>query len=329
MIKYSYSIILLLCVFSCGTKTQPSTSSDMGNEKSEMVGLRNEPAFSQDSAFSFLKKQCDFGPRVPNTMEHKACAAYLADEMKRFGAEVTVQEAKVRAYDGTMLDMKNIIGCFFPEKQNRIIFFSHWDSRPFSDNDKDEKNYHKPVMAANDGASGVAVLLELARLMQKEEPNVGVDIVFLDAEDYGAPSFEKGEYTDDWCLGTQYWGAHPHYKYKPAFGVLLDMVGGRNPLFAIDLVSQRYAGAVVNRVWGIAHSLGYGDRFVYREGGGIMDDHYYVNRLTQIPTIDIIDYKDGRGFPETWHTVNDVPANIDPATLKMVGDVVTATVYRQ
>ncbi|MCK9156982.1 MAG: M28 family peptidase [Paludibacteraceae bacterium] len=330
MVKYLF-VMLSFCGFvACGSGAQQSSATDVQqSEKESKKEVKIKSKFNKDTAFAFLKKQCDFGPRVPNSAAQKACASYLAAELKRFGAEVTVQEAKVKAYDGTMLDMKNVIGCFQPEKQDRIIFFTHWDSRPYCDNDDNKDNHNKPVMAANDGASGTAVLLELARLMQQEAPNVGVDIVFLDVEDYGAPSFAKGQYKDDWCLGTQYWGAHPHYTYKPKYGILLDMVGGRDPLFAIDIVSQQYAGFVVNKVWSIAGSLGYGNTFVYREGGNIMDDHYYINKLTQIPTMDIIDFKEGRGFPDTWHTANDTPENIDPNTLQMVGDVVVTTVYRE
>lgn len=284
-------------------------------------------AYNQDSAFAFVKKQCDFGPRVPNTKQHDACAAYLVSELQRLGAEVIEQKAVVTAFDGTKLNANNIIGTFFPEKENRVIFFSHWDSRPFCDHDPDKGNHKKSVMGANDGASGVGVLLELARLMQQKEPKMGVDIVFFDAEDYGAPYFFNGNADNDWCLGSQYWSKHVHYMIKPKFGVLLDMVGAENPTFCVDKVSAMYAQTAVSRIWGRAQEMGYEKFFIPQLEGSIMDDHYYVNVGTGIPTADIIDFNSERGFPTMWHTMNDTPENISPATLGMVGRLLTSLIY--
>lgn len=283
--------------------------------------------FNQDSAYSFVKKQCDFGARVPNSAPHEACASYLSSELKRLGAEVTEQKTTVTAYDGTRLNANNIIGTFFPEKENRVIFFSHWDSRPYCDHDPNEANHRKPVMGANDGASGVGVLLELARVMQQKEPKMGVDIVFLDAEDYGAPYFFKKEVENDWCLGSQFWSKHTHYKVKPKYGVLLDMVGGNDPTFFIDKVTARYAYSAASRVWSRAQEMGYGKYFIPREEGMIMDDHYYVNIWAGIPTADIIDFNADRGFPTTWHTMNDTPENINSSSLGMVGRILTSLIY--
>lgn len=283
--------------------------------------------FNQDSAYAFVKKQCDFGYRVPNTAPHEACAEYLASELKRFGAEVTEQKVTLKAYDGTPLKSNNIIGVLYPEKTDRVIFFSHWDSRPYCDHDADKSNHKKPVMGANDGASGVGVLLELARILQQKEPSWGVDIVFFDSEDYGAPYFYEKKVEDDWCLGSQYWSKHTHYKVQPKYGVLLDMVGGTDPSFFIDRVTARYAESSAYRVWNRALEMGYGSAFTPKVEGSIMDDHYYVNIWAGIPTCDIIDFNAHRGFPTTWHTVNDTPENINPATLKMVGRILTSLVY--
>jgi len=208
-----------------------------------------------------------------------------------------------------------------------VILFAHWDSRPFADHDPNPENHRKPVMGANDGASGVAVLLEIARQLQQHEPPVGIDIVFFDAEDYGEPAFEKSNKRDTWCLGAQYWGKKPHYKIKPKYGILLDMVGGRNPEFGMDRVSFQMAPDILTKVWNVARNLGYGSYFLNKQTGYIIDDHVYVNALTGIPTINIIDYNTERGFPETWHTVNDTPENIDIRTLEMVGRTVMYVVY--
>jgi Zn-dependent M28 family amino/carboxypeptidase len=287
------------------------------------------PLFNADSAYAYIKKQVDFGPRVPNTNAHKACAIYLAAELRRFGAEVTEQRMNLRAYDNTILESVNIIGSFNPEKSNRVALFAHWDSRPFADNDTNPGNHQKPVSGANDGASGVGVLLEIARLLQEKQPSIGVDIIFFDAEDYGQPYFHKGaEQPNTWCLGSQYWAAHPHKPdYRARFGILLDMVGASNAHFAKDVVSMNYASHIVNKVWEKAASLGYGHLFVNKNGGSIIDDHLYVNQILGIPTIDIIDFNNG--FPEQWHTIYDTMEHIDKATLKAVGQTLLEVLYNE
>ena len=330
MNKITLSSFVLICLFSCNFKG--NTQHDTGTATSPKTPATNLliAEFDKDSAFSFLQKQCQFGPRVPNTAPHKKCGEYLANELRRFGAEVIIQEADLKAYNGEILKAKNIIGVFYPEKEKRIALFAHWDSRPFCDNDPNPANLLTPVMGANDGASGVAVLLEVARQLQTKEPAVGVDIVFFDAEDYGEPSFAPpSNMRDTWCLGSQYWGKNPHYKIKPQYGILLDMVGGVNPTFRMDVVSLRMAPHVLEKVWSMARKLGYGEFFQEKQGGSIIDDHLYVNTLTGIPTIDIIDHDDRRGFPETWHTINDTPENINKQTLEMVGRTVVTVLYNE
>ena len=198
-------LILLLTVIqlSACNKTTRSTQKE--------VKTVNIPEFSSDSAYVYTQKQVDFGPRVPNTVAHDACATYLSAELKRLGAEVIEQKANLTAFDGTVLKSVNIIGSFNTKAETRILLFSHWDSRPWADHDPQPENRKKPVMAANDGASGVGVLLEMARSMGKDKPTVGVDIIFFDTEDYGAPESFKSQNTEDsWCLGTQYWVPRHH-----------------------------------------------------------------------------------------------------------------------
>jgi hypothetical protein len=290
------------------------------------------PGFSSDSAYKYIKKQVDFGARVPNTIAHDKCAQYLSTELKRFGAEVVEQNANLRAFDGTVLKSMNIIGSYNPKAEIRIALFSHWDSRPWADNDPDPKNRKKPVMAANDGASGVGVLLEMARLMHKNQPTVGVDIVFLDSEDYGQPESAGGQNSEDsWCLGTQYWAQNPHVQgYRARFGILLDMVGGTQATFYREQASDYYAGSVVGEVWSQAKSLGFGQYFVDEKGGAITDDHIYVNKLIGIPCIDIIQYDPNTGgFAKYWHTVNDTMENVDKSTLFAVGTTLMHVVYNE
>ena len=293
----------------------------------------NVPEFSSDSAYKYTQEQVDFGPRVPNTSAHEACAGYLSAELKKSGAEVIEQKADLTAFDGTILKSTNIIGSFNPKAENRILLFSHWDSRPWADHDPKPANRKKPVMAANDGASGVGVLLEMARLIGKQQPTMGVDIIFFDSEDYGAPESFKGENSEEsWCLGTQYWAKNPHVQgYTARFGILLDMVGGKNATFFREQSSDYYAGSVVSNVWSQAKSLGFSQYFVDQKGGAITDDHIYVNKIIGIPSIDIIQFdpnsKSGFGF--YWHTTQDTMENVDKNTLKAIGTTLMHVVYNE
>lgn len=336
MKKYFYYVAkmaLIPVIFMSSCQNQQSKAVAENPAKTETKAETAEVkkiSFDADSAFSYVAKQCDFGPRVPNSEAHRKCGDFLASELKRFGAEVIEQKADLKAYDGTVLKSKNIIGQFYPDKNRRVALFAHWDSRPFCDNDPNPANHRKPVMGANDGASGVGVLLEVARQIQANEPNIGIDIVFFDSEDYGTPQFYDGpEQEHTWCLGSQYWGRNPHYKTRPEFGILLDMVGGEMPEFKVDKVSYDFASAFVYKVWSKAAELKHDDVFKMEQGGFITDDHFYVNQLTMIPTVDIIDFNNERGFPETWHTVNDVLENIDKNTLRKVGEVVCGVIYSE
>ena len=292
----------------------------------------NVPEFNSDSAFQFIKNQVDFGARVPNTKAHNACATYLSTELKRLGAVVIEQNANLTAFDGTLLKSINIIGSINPKAENRILLLSHWDSRPWADHDPNPANRKKPVMAANDGASGVGVLLEMARLMQKNQPTIGVDIFFCDSEDYGKPENVGGDSSEDsWCLGTQYWTSSPHVpRYTARFGILLDMVGGKQATFMREQASEYYAGGVVDKVWSQAKNLGFGQYFVDQKGGAITDDHIYVNKMG-IPTIDIIQYdaNSHTGFATYWHTTHDTMDNVDKNTLNAVGTTLMHVVYNE
>src|ERR1035437_3489018 len=195
------------------------------------------------------------------------------------------------------------------------------------------QNRKMPVMAANDGASGVGVLLEMARLIGKNQPAVGIDIIFFDSEDYGAPESFKSENSEDsWCLGTQYWAKNPHVPgYTARFGILLDMVGGKGATFFKEQSSEYYAGSVVSNVWSQAKSLGFGQYFVDQKGGAITDDHIYVNQLIGIPSIDIIQYDPNSksGFGNYWHTTHDTMDNVDKNTLNAIGMTLMNVIYNE
>ncbi len=316
---------LLAC--SCGQKTVTNTPA--ATQSYQQVS----PDFNADSAYHFVDKQVAFGPRVPNSDAHKACGDYLMEELARFGARVTEQKADLKAYDGTILHSRNIIGAFNPEKAERILLFAHWDTRPFADKDPDAKNHHTPILGANDGASGVGALLEIARVLQTKAPNLGVDIIFFDAEDNGTPEFVTDAPSGDWwCLGSQYWSKNPHIPgYKARFGILFDMVGAPDATFLKEALSVQYAAGIVEKVWGTARNLGYGKYFIDKKGGGIIDDHAPINENLRIPSIDIIhtDSSTDSGFGWYHHTTKDDMNNISKETLKAVGQTVLEVVYKE
>lgn len=315
------------------TNSQEASTNEPYKETSTAKRL---PTFSADSALLYIRQQCDFGARVPNTEAHEKCADYLKSKLTQFGAEVQMQKFEATAFDGTKIKGTNIIGSIYPEKGTRIALFSHWDSRPFSDQD-DEKYFHTPVMGANDGASGVGVMMEIARIIQGASPDVGIDFVCFDAEDCGTPEWDDtGDIdADTWCIGSQYWAQHvtddyPGFISNCRYGILLDMVGGSNSVFYKESYSKFYAPNVVDKVWAAAQRLGYTDYFKNTEGGAVTDDHLQVNKAG-IRCIDIIgsDSQNDGHFPSTWHTMNDNIQNIDRQTLTAVGQTLLSIIYNE
>ncbi len=319
------SLILLSVLFwvACGSKQpKPSTQPQV----TIVV-----PTFNADSAYQYTAGQVAFGPRVPNSEAHVACGDWLEAELARFGAQVTAQRATLRAYDGTPLYARNIIGSYKPELKKRVLLCAHWDSRPWADADPNPTHHRTPILGANDGASGVGVLLEVARQLQAQPATIGVDIIFFDAEDYGTHA-EEEESTEGitWCLGSQYWARVPHTaNYNARFGILLDMVGGKEARFHREGYSDYFAKHVVDKVWAAAHGSGNGEWFPYADGGVITDDHLPINQLARIPCIDIIGHYPETGFAPTWHTMDDTMDNIDPAVLRAVGQTVLQVIYNE
>ncbi len=322
------AMALSFFALSCGNTTKKNNTE---NDKDTLTV--KVPDFNADSAYSYIKKQVDFGPRVPNTEAHRKCAEYLVSKLKSFTDTVIVQEAKLRAFNGTILNSKNIIASINPETNNRIFISSHWDSRPFADNDPDKANHSKPIPGANDGASGVGVIIELARMLSITKANIGVDFVLFDSEDYGQPIASAiAPVEDSWGLGAQYWSKNPHRKgYFAKYGILFDMVGAKDAVFTKEGTSMNYAPDVVKKVWDIAIRLGYSDYFSNTQTGALTDDHLYVNMYAKIPTIDIIqhDSKTQSGFYENWHTLKDDMNGIDKSTLKVVGQTVATVIYQE
>ena len=329
MKKYLKHICFLaiLMVALCGCSGTAKRASDLGTSDASI----SVPTFNADSAYNYVAQQVAMGYRVPGTDIHKRTAQWLADEMRRHGADVMVQEATAEAYDGKKLPMYNIIAQFAPENTNRILLAAHWDSRPYADHDPNPENHRRPIAGANDGASGVGVLLEMARHIGAVPPSVGVDIILFDVEDYGAPEWVDGDNSDTWALGSQYWATHMHKPgYKARYGILLDMVGAPGMCFYREYFSQHYASHVINKVWSCAERLGYSSVFVNTMGGAITDDHLYMNKAG-IPSIDIIQMHphSETGFFDQWHTIDDTMEHIDAYMLGAVGETVLTVVYEE
>ena len=319
--------LAMLFISSCSTDPQQKSKTTPKKTKEKI----DVPTFNSDSAYYFVEKQVSFGPRVISSKGWKNCAVWLEKKFKSYTPNVMVQEAPISTYDGKNHTLKNIIASFSPEKNNRVALFAHWDSRHIADHDT--KNQDSPILGANDGGSGVGVLIELARQFSKKNPKIGIDIVLFDAEDYGQP--ENSSYPpmqDSWCLGSQYWSKNPHKQnYFARYGILLDMVGAKDATFRHEQISFYYASSVLQKVWRKAHQLGFGKYFVFDNAQQIVDDHLYVNQIIGIPTIDIIEYDPATSsnFNKHWHTHKDDMDNIDKETLNAVGQTILDVIYHE
>lgn len=325
MKKFPLILPLIMLLASCNWfKGAGSDGSAAGQPQQE--SLAAIPAFSSDSAFNYVKTQLDFGPRTPNSAAHDQCAFWMEKELKQWADTVYVQSFTANAWDGLKIKSKNIVASFNPAAGKRVFISAHWDTRPIADEDDHDQN--KPIDGADDGASGVAVILELARAIHAQKPDLGVDLVLFDSEDYGQPGDKQPRVENSWCLGSQYWAKTPHLSgYKADFGINLDMVGTADAVFIREGESVQKADWVTQYVWGLAGRLGYSSLFQNRIYGAVTDDHYYVNEVAKIPTIDVIHY-DENGFGAYHHTHKDVIGIISPSTLGAVGRVMLQTIYQ-
>lgn len=296
--KYVFLSCLLAFVFSaCQDKSPP-------------------PVFDGDQAFSYLQKQCDFGPRVPDSAAHTACLQFLVDELQKFGARVAQQKMQ-RQLPGfeAPVTLTNILASFHPEKTRRVLLCAHWDSRPWADQDSLPENRDKPVPGANDGASGVAILLEIARHLQAQEPAYGIDIMLFDGEDAGL-----AEQKNSFALGSQFFAENKLEGYRPEFGILLDLVGDRDLQIYQERNSLRYAPQVVEKVWRRAEELNL-PAFHPEPRFAVEDDHMPLLRAG-IACIDLIDFE----YPY-WHTIEDTPDKCTPESLAQVGTLLLSLIY--
>ena len=326
-INHIVILTIILFLFSCKSEKSTGVVEKVKKQKVKVV----TPKFNSDSAYHYVKKQVDFGPRVISTRSWAKCALWLEKKLLNYTPNVIVQEANTTTYDKKSHVLKNIIASFNPEKKNRIALFAHWDSRHIADHDT--INQSDPILGANDGGSGVGVLIELARQFNIKDPKIGVDIILFDAEDYGQPENSGYPYMEDsWCLGSQHWSKNPHTPYYTArYGILLDMVAGKDATFYLEGYSTMFASSILQKVWKTGHNLGYGRHFIFEESPKITDDHFYVNTIAKIPTIDIIEYDPNtkNGFNKYWHTHGDDMNNIDKNTLNAVGQTLIDVIYKE
>jgi len=315
-------IAILGCFLSACQSDQPIINKEKEKPKVE------SPKFNADNAFKNIEMQLSFGPRVPGTKGHDSCASWLETQFRSFGAEVIIQKTELQGASKSY-KIKNIIAVYNPTATQRVLLCAHWDSREIADQDTERKN--EPIPGADDGGSGVGVLLEIARILNENKlKNLGVDIVLFDAEDQGV-SGGNGK-RDSWCLGAQHWSKNPHVpNYKANFGILLDMVGARNARFPREGLSIKHASFFVDRIWKTAWALGYSDFFLNTEEGQIVDDHLYINEIRRIPTVDIIHLSPDSqtGFGAHWHTHKDNIDIIGKNTLLAVGQTLVQVLYEE
>ncbi len=318
-------LIAFVALIGCGRDNQRT------NQPEAPAKAVNVPVFNADSAYNFVKKQVDFGPRIPNSAAHKKAGDYFVAQFKTYGATVKVQEFTATTFDNTRVNLRNIIASFNPEKKKRVLLAAHWDTRPFADKDKEKPN--ATLDGANDGGSGVGILLEVARNLKQQPTDVGIDIILFDGEDWGelhdAPAPKLPANLESWwCLGSQYWVKNKHTgNYTAAFGILLDMVGAKDSKFAYEAISLDYAASVVDKVWKSAAKLGYSNVFITERDGQMTDDHVFVNVHAKIPMIDIISFDGNGGFGDFHHTRKDNMDIISKETLNAVGQTLLQVIY--
>lgn len=323
-----FAATLVVAIFSsCG-------SAKSGKSENTANDISSVPVFSADSAYSYIERQFLFGPRVPATSAHDSCLNWMVETLRGFNADsVMIQRGEVKIYDASTKPLANVIASYNLQANSRILLCAHWDSRPFADQDVNPEIRKMPIPGVDDGASGVGVLMEVARNLGMQTPNVGVDIIFFDLEDWGAPEWENRSASEEngWCLGSQYWAKNKHEMgYTAQFGILLDMVGGSDTKFYREYFSDMGARWVNDKVWNMAHDLNMDDRFVSRAGGAITDDHMAVMKFGGIPCIDIVAYNPNgnSGFPAYWHTHKDDMSNISRNTLHDIGTLLLHIIYK-
>ncbi len=331
--RFLYIAVLGLLVTNCNScKREQDTSTpppaQPSSPSASAIPPAPVPSFDADRAFKDIETQVDFGPRVPNTPAHSKEVEFLQKELLACTPSVVLQPFTAQGYKaGETLNLTNIIASFNPSATWRILILTHYDSRPWADEDPNPANHDKPVPAANDGGSGTAVMLELAREMKEHAPPIGVDLLFDDGEDYGKYTVDE---LNRYFLGVKNFVASKPANFNPRFAILLDMVGDKNAQFEPEQNSVQSAPNYVSEVWNTATALGL-SHFKSVQGQSISDDHMPLIQAG-IPSVDIIDGElVGHVAPQPdrkyWHTIDDLPKHLSPETLGEVGKLLLTLIY--
>lgn len=314
-----YLILTFVLITGCKENPKPAAIPKVKKERARI------PSSNVDSVYSFVQQQLAFGHRIPGTPEHLACKDWLVGKFESYGASVQEQSFKASFFDKVDQPAYNIIATFNPKKEQRVLLAAHWDSRLVAEKDPEVSMKDKPIHGADDGGSGVAALLEIARQIAQNPIDLGVDIILFDAEDNGN---NNDNYS--WCLGSQHWSRNKHISgYNPEFGILLDLVGAKGATFPKEGHSQTYAKKVHDKVWALAGAMGYDHLFLNDRFAGINDDHWHVNTIAKIPMIDIINWDLSRNTFDLYHHTHDDNIDIiDKNILRTVTQVVLATIYK-
>ncbi len=320
---FRFGILLIIAsvlFYSCSEKPEP-----VSKPAYELLKNKNIPVFNADNAYNQIKTQVDFGPRSPNTPAHAQALNYFQIELSKYADAVKLQHFTQIGYNNEVLNLTNIIAEFNPQSSKRIMICAHWDSRPRAEYSKDDDKKNKPIPGANDGASGCGVILELARILNENPINYGIDLVLFDGEDYG-----KENDLDNFCLGSKYFASHLNVRQLPQFAILLDMVGDKEAFFPKEENSLKYARGIVNLIWNAAQQTN-SSVFSSEEVSGVYDDHMPLNNYG-IRTVDIIDSDLIGDDSQTtrrnyWHSDRDNMDNIGKETLKQLGNTLTFLIY--
>lgn len=318
------TIFLLLLLNGCENNRTDRRDSPIRLEQQEDIYV---PEFNEERAFEYLLAQTEFGPRNPGSVGHRQCLQYLTFELQKYADAVNQQSFRHTGYSGRSYQMTNIIASFNIEATSRILLGAHWDTRPRAERDPDPNKRDEPILGANDGASGVAVLLEIARVLKETLPSIGVDIILFDGEDYG----REGD-LDQYCIGAKYFARNKPAGFRPRFGIIVDLVGDKEARFPRESNSLHHAPWVVDLLWNTARDLNI-HQFENREASAIYDDHIPLNEAG-IPTALIIDselvgYEGTNERRRYWHTTMDTPEQCSPETLGAVGSILTEIIYRR
>ncbi len=308
----AFLLLLSACDFSCNGGTAGS--------------VRSVPRFNEDFAYEQILQYEKFGPKLPGTAEHRKAGDWIVDTLKKQGFTVLEQSAVIEVASGAKLPIRNIIAQRNPSVKKRVLLSAHWDNRAHADRDPQKKNHTRNVPGVNDGGSGVAVLLSIAKAIHdlpKQDTEVGVDLAFWDAEDGGTYSEPE-----TFCLGSQYWAKNPvPENYRAEYGINFDMVGRKGSLFPVESYSKRFAPEVVRAWKKAAIRSGNGDTFIEDEVGPIVDDHFYVSKGRGFPMIDVIYMTPEGKFAPEWHTVDDTSEFISRDVMKAVGQTALELIY--